>query len=165
MSDIIKRADMVQKNMNPLSWSTLEFEEKERHPDWLWYAGLIFGIGATISFFYGNIFFGIFLIAAGAAIILFAQRKPSLLAISINEKEVLVNNEPVSFDRITQFWIDETGKPDKLLLLVKGSFIPMLALPLQDVSADTVRTRMLITTPEVFMRESNGTKIADRLGF
>jgi len=40
-----------------ISWSTLEFEEKDRHPDWLWYAGLLFGIAATISFFYGNIFF------------------------------------------------------------------------------------------------------------
>ena len=151
--------------MEGLSWTVLEFEEKDRHPDWLWYAGLIFGIAATVSFFYGNIFFGIFLIIAGASVIMFAMRKPTRIAISFHEKELIIDSEHIVYERIKQFWIDETEKPDKLLLLVKGSFIPMLALPLGGVTAETVRTEMTKHAPEVLMRESTGTKIAERLGF
>ncbi len=151
--------------MERLSWTTLEFEEKERHPDWLWYAGLVFGIAATICFFYGNIFFGIFLIIAGGAVIIFAQRKPAMLTITLGEKDFSVNEEVVPWERVKQFWIDESGKPDKLLLLVKGSVIPMMSLPLAGVTADAVRTEMAKHAPEVQMRESTGVKIAERLGF
>ena len=152
-------------HMEGLSWTTLEFEEKDRHPDWLWYAGLIFGIAATISFFYGNIFFGIFLVIAGVLVIMFAMRKPSTITVSFYEKEIVIDNEHILYARIKQFWIDETGKPDKLLLLVKGSFVPMLTVPLGGVTAEVVRTEMMKHAPQVEMRESLGTKIAERLGF
>jgi hypothetical protein len=148
-----------------ISWSVLEFEEKDRHPDWLWYAGLVFGIGATLCFFYGNIFFGIFLVVAGALVILFAQRKPKMLSIALDEKDIVIDEERIPYERVTQFWIDETEKPDKLLLLVKGSFVPMQSLPLADVTAEAVREELKKHTPEVQMRESTGVKIADRLGF
>lgn len=151
--------------MEGLSWTTLEFEEKERHPDWLWYAGLVFGIAATICFFYGNIFFGIFLVIAGTSVIIFAQRKPQRLTITLAEKDISINEEVVLWERVKQFWIDESEKPDKLLLLVKGSVIPMMSLPLAGVTADAVRTEMAKHAPEVQMRESTGVKIAERLGF
>lgn len=151
--------------MQPLSWSALEFEQQDRHPDWLWYAGLAFGIAAALSFFYGNIFFGIFLVIAGAAVIFFAQRNPATITITIGEDNISVNDERIVWERVRQFWIDETGKPDKLLLLVKGSFVPMMSLPLGGVTAEAVRTEMLKYVPEVTMRESTGIKIAERLGF
>lgn len=151
--------------MQPLTWTTLEFEEKERHPDWLWYAGLAFGIAATVSFFYGNIFFGIFLVVAGILVILFAQRKPKILTITLDEKDISVNDERIVWERVKQFWIDETEKPDKLLLLVKGAFVPIQSLPLNGVTADAVRNEVAKHAPEVTMRESTGIKIADRLGF
>ena len=148
-----------------LTWTTLEFEEKERHPDWIWYAGLVFVIAAALSFFYGNIFFGIFLVIAGAAVVLFAQRKPELLTITFEEKELVINEDRIAWERVQQFWIDETEKPDKLLLLVKGAFIPLMSLPLAGVTADAVRTELAKHAPEVLMRESTGVKIAERLGF
>ncbi len=151
--------------MNSISWSVLEFEEKERHPDWIWYAGLVFGIAAFFCFFYGNIFFGIFLCVAGTAVIYFAQRPPKMLTITLGEKELSVNDDVVPWERVTQFWIDESGKPDKLLLLVKGAVVPIMALPMANVTADAVRTEVAKHAPEAVIRESTGTKIAERLGF
>ena len=151
--------------MEELSWSALEFEEKDRHPDWVWYAGLIFGIAAILSFFYKNIFFGIFLVIAGVAVIIFAQRKPKRLTVTLGEKDIKIDDEFIAYARVRQFWIDETGKPDKLLLLVKGGFVPIVALPLEGVTADAVRTKMTKHAPEQLLRESVGIKIAERLGF
>lgn len=152
--------------MEPISWTTTEFELTERHPDWVWYAGLVFVIGAALSFFYNNIFFGIFLIIAGVCTVMFAGHAPKQLVVTIGEKGITVNEESFEYTRIKQFWIDETEKQDKLLLLVKGSFVPVITLNLEGVTAETVRAALIARSiAEVAMRESFGIKIAERLGF
>lgn len=151
--------------MAEVTWSTLEFEEKERHPDWIWYAGLIAGLVAAVSFFYGNIFFGIFAVIAGVTVIIYAFRSPQMLTISITSQGVTINEELIPFASVRQFWLDESEKHDKLLLLVKTTFFPMVTLPLDSVSAETVRAALVEHVPEVKMHSSNSDKIFDRLGF
>jgi hypothetical protein len=151
--------------MDTVTWTTLEYEQRERHRDWNWYVGLIAGIMAAIAIFYGNIFFGIFIIVAGITVIIYASRPPKHLSIVINEHGVHINGTLTPYEDIQQFWLDETEKPDKLLLLVKGSFIPMLVLPLQSVSAETVRAILKPHISEVQMRESRSVKLFEHLGF
>lgn len=143
----------------------MEFEKKDRHPDWLWTVGLISGLSAVVCFFYGNIFFGIFLIIAGAVVIMYALQHPKELEITIDESGVKVNEMMLGYKSITSFWLDESGKEDKLLLLVKGSFVPMLSFHLVGVKADDVRELLGRSTKEVEMRESRSIAIFDRLGF
>jgi hypothetical protein len=148
-----------------LSWSAYEFEKKERHRDWHWYAGLAFGLAAIVAFFYGNIFFGIFLVIAGAVVIIYAFRDPKLLAITLVEKGITVNEEQIAYEKIEQFWLDETDKPDKLLLHVNGSFVPTVTLPLNGVSADAVRAVLKGKVKEEEIKESRSYKLFDTLGF
>jgi hypothetical protein len=160
--------DSTQTEQTPptiLSWNAQEFEPKERHPDWVWYAGLLFAIVATISFFYGNIFFGIFLVVAGTVTIIYALRKPKTIPISIEADAISINNEKILFGAITQFWLDETGKEAKLLLLVKTSFIPTLSLPLEGVSVSEVREAIAPYAKEEELRESRSVALFDKIGF
>lgn len=143
----------------------MEFENKDRHPDWLWTAGLISVLGAVLCFFYGNIFFGIFLIIAGAVVILYALQKPKELEITIDESGVKVNELKLDYKSVISFWLDESGKEDKLLLLVRGTFVPMLSFHLSGVKAEDVRTLLSKFTKEVEMRESRSIALFDRLGF
>jgi hypothetical protein len=143
----------------------MEFEKKNRHPDWLWTVGLISVIGAVLCFFYGNIFFGIFLIIAGAVVILYALRDPKELNIIIDESGVKINELVIEYKSIPSFWLDENGKEDKLLLLVKGSFVPMLSLNLVGVKAQDIREFLSKFTKEEEMRESRTIALFDRLGF
>lgn len=151
--------------MNSINWKTMEFEKKNRHPDWLWTVGLISVIGAVLCFFYGNIFFGIFLIIAGAVVILYALRDPKELNIIIDESGVKINELVIEYKSIPSFWLDENGKEDKLLLLVKGSFVPMLSLNLVGVKAQDIREFLSKFTKEEEMRESRTIALFDRLGF
>lgn len=151
--------------MQPLSWTTVEFEQKERHPDWIWTVGLVFGIAAVIAFFYQNIFFGILLCVSGACVIMFALRNPQQITVTLQEKALIINDLVIDTKKITAFWIDETQKPDKLLLSVQGSFVPMLVILLENVSAQTVREAFTKVCPEKEMRESFSTKIFERFGF
>lgn len=151
--------------MPELTWTTLEFEQKDRHPDWVYYAGLAAGIIAAISFFYGNIFFGIFTIIAGVTVIIYAFHSPKNLTIVINDNGVSINEDLLPYASIKQFWLDESGKQDKLLLLVKTVFMPMTSLPIEGVTAESIRAALIPHLPEVAMRESTSTKLFDHLGF
>lgn len=151
--------------MGPLSWTTLEFEKKDRKPDWIWTIGLVAFLSAVVAFFYGNIFFGIFLVVAGAVTIIYALKHPKELSITIDEKGVLINDSLIDYKNIKSFWLDETGKEVKLLLLVNTSFVPTLSLPLSGVSASQVREALSPHTKEEEMRESRSVKLFDSLGF
>ena len=151
--------------MNSINWKTVEFEKKDRHPDWLWTVGLVSVLGAVLCFFYGNIFFGIFLIIAGAVVILYALRDPKELDVTIDETGVKINEIFFDYKAIPSFWLDESGKEDKLLLLVKGSFVPMLSVNLVGVKAQDIRELLSKFTKEEEMRESRTVALFDRLGF
>jgi hypothetical protein len=151
--------------MDTLTWTTLEFEAQERHRDWNWYAGLVALIVAIVAFFYGDFFFGIFAIIAGVTVVIYALIPPKHLTITISKDGVSINNDAIAYANIKQFWLDETDKKDKLLLLVKGSFVPLLGVPLQGVTAETVRSALLPHIPEVEMRESRSIKLFEHLGF
>lgn len=153
-----------------ISWSALEFQKKDRHPDWLWYIGLIFGISSVGSFFYGNIFFGIFLVVAGIVLIVYAVRDPRLLTITLTNEAVEIQSgtipySTISYKKIKSFALDETGKPDKLLLQVQGSFVPIISLPLEGVSIDRVRNFLKEKISEGELRESTAAKFFDRIGY
>ena len=151
--------------MESITWKTMEFEEKNRHPDWLWSVGLISVLGAVVCFFYNNIFFGIFLIIAGAVTILYALQKPKELTILIDDKGVSINEALIDYKAIPAFWLDETGKQDTLLLLVKGSFTPQIAIPLSGVKAEDVRSLLGQFTKEEEMRQSRSIALFERIGF
>ncbi|MCC7436705.1 hypothetical protein IT402_02430 [Candidatus Nomurabacteria bacterium] len=151
--------------MQPISWTTLEFEKKDRHPDWIWTVGLVSVLASVVSFFYNNIFFGIFLIIAGAVTIIYALKHPKELSISITDKGVAINESLIEYKNITSFWLDETGKEAKLLLLVKNSFIPTLSIPLVGVSSSQVREALAPNAKEEELRESRSIALFDRLGF
>lgn len=166
MNDISSPSPTAQT----ISWRALEFQKKERHPDWLWYAGLAFGIAAVLSFFYGNIFFGIFLVVAGVVLIVYAIREPKLLDVTLTPEHIDIKigdlpHTTIAYEKIREFSLDETGKPDKLLVRVEGSFVPVISLPLEGVSADSIRTYLNGKIKEGNLRESNSVKLFDRMGF
>lgn len=151
--------------MDRITWKTLEFEEKERHPDWLWTVGLVAALSAIVAFFYGNIFFGIFLLIAGAVVIMYALQKPKELEITLSETGITINELKIEYKAVEGFWLDESGKEDKLLLRVRGSFVPTLSFSLVGVKADDVRTLLLKHAKETELRESRSVALFDRIGF
>jgi hypothetical protein len=151
--------------MDTINWKVMEFEKKDRHPDWLWTVGLVSVIGAILCFFYGNIFFGIFLIIAGVVVIIHALHDPKELNVTINNSGVQINEKMFDYKKIKSFWLDESGKEDKLLLIVSGSFVPMLSIELFGVKAEEVRVLLSKYIKEEEMRESHSVALFDRLGF
>ena len=148
-----------------LTWETKEYEEKTRHPDWHWYAGLVAVLSSIIAFAVRDIFFGIFLLIAGVMVIFYARRAPEHWRIAINTDGVRINNDLFLYKNIRQWWLDETGKQDKLLLAVRANFTPMLTITLDGVTKDAVREALKDRAPEIEMHQPVSVTIFDRLGF
>lgn len=151
--------------MPEITWTTLEFEERKKHRDWVWYAGLVTIVVAALAFYYGNIFFGIFTILAGFFVIFYSNRAPRELVVTLGEKGIVINEYTTPFSDIQQFWLDESGKQDKLLVLTKSMVLPLMVIPVEGVSAEDIRIFLKEYIKEEFLRESTGNKIFDYLGF
>lgn len=152
--------------METLSWRTLEHADKERGGDWVWYAGLVALIVAILCFIFGNPFLGIFSIVAGVVVILIATKKPQELEITLSAEGIFINDMQIPYSSVTQFWLDEKGESDKLQLVAKGSFAPVIEIPLEDVRAEDVREYLLAKgCEEKEIRASVSTAIFHKIGF
>jgi hypothetical protein len=129
--------------MKDIIWKTLEHEHKERGSDWVWYAGLIAIVFATICFIFGNPFLGIFSIVAGIVVILIVNKKPQELEIVLSQEGIFINESKIPYSMVNTFWLDENGEFDKLQLIAKGSFAPVIELPLEGVRAEDVRIYLI----------------------
>ncbi|HSE56945.1 MAG TPA: hypothetical protein VLB02_02585 [Candidatus Paceibacterota bacterium] len=156
---------MAETEAPTLSWSVHEFEKKDRHPDWIWAAGFVALVIAVLSFFYGNIFFGIFALIAGGAVIFFALREPKTITVTLSAETVRVDEQIIPYTKIEKFWLDEHGKTDKLLLAAKTGFVPVITIPLGEVAAETVREYLKQRCTESAIPVSFSTELFDRLGF
>lgn len=149
-----------------LSWKTLEHENKERGSDWVWYAGLIALIVATLCFIFGNPFLGIFSIVAGVVVILLAVKKPQELSILLSSEGLFINESRIPYSIIESFWLDESGESDKLQLIVKGSFAPLIEIMLENIRAEDVRTFLIKNgCIEKEIRPSISRAIFKKIGF
>lgn len=152
--------------MDTLSWRTLEHAHKERGADWVWYAGLVAVVVAVLCFIFGNPFLGIFSIVAGVVVIMIALKKPDELEIVLSKDGIFINDLQIPYTGVTQFWLDERGESDKLQLIAKGSFAPVIEIPLEDVRAEDVREYLLAKgCEEKEIRASVSSALFHRIGF
>ena len=105
------------------------------------------------------------MIISGVVTIIYALKHPKELVIEISKDGVSINGSLVDYKSITSFWLDETGKQTKLLILVKTSFVPAIALPLVGVSSEQVREALLPYSKEEEIRESRSIALFEKIGF
>ncbi|MFA6273729.1 MAG: hypothetical protein WC662_01055 [Candidatus Paceibacterota bacterium] len=154
--------------MNPeekLTWSALEYEEKERSNDWFWALGVIVVAGSITSIIFANYFFAILIIIGGVLLGFFAIKKPEIVPYELNEKGFKIKTRLFSYDTIKSFWVQ---KEPKYTLFVKSSrqFLPILSIPITEELSQKIKEILIskkITEEE--MREHPSDKIMESLGF
>ncbi len=157
--------------MEKLEWSALEYEEKERSPDWFWALGIIVVTSSVAAIIYGNYFFGALLVLSGVLLGFFAIKKPEIIFYELNSKGLKIRKQLYPYENIKSFWvqIDNTGETElKPLLFIKAErlFMPILSIPIDYVVAEDIRSIMLSkNVTEEEMKEHASQKIMESLGF
>lgn len=162
----------IPENLNDrLSWSALEYEEKELSKDWFWALGIIVVTSSLASIIYKNYFFAALLIISGLLLGFFSVKKPDLINYEINNKGIKIKNRLYPYENIKSFYVQADLSENtniKPILFIKSEriFIPILSIPIEIEMAQDIHSRMLsanITEEE--MREHPSEKIMDALGF
>ncbi len=157
--------------MERLEWTALEYEDKERDPDWFWALGIIVVTSSLAAIIYENYFFAVLIILSGSLLGFYAKKKPDVISYEINEKGLRVHSRLYPYDNIKSFWVqiahpeDVTAK-DLLFIKTERFFMPIIIVPIDISMADEIRNIMLNRNiPEEEMKEHASEKIMESLGF
>lgn len=151
--------------MEKLSWSALEYEEKERSADWFWALGVIVVASSLTSIIYGNYFFAVLLILSGILLGFFAKKKPDVISYELNEKGLKIRTRLYPYENIKSFWVQIEPK-SVLFIKSERAFMPIISVPLEDSLAAEVHDIFVSSNiPEEEMREHISEKIMESLGF
>jgi len=168
---------MNENEDNGLSWSALEYEEKDRSRDWFWALGIIVATGSVASIIFANYFFAALLILSGVLLGFFAIKKPSIVIYELNNKGLKIGNRLYPYENIKSFWIqleiptnpNFPGQTEmKPLLFIKSErvFMPILVIPIKEESAENIHSILTEkNVEEEEMKEPPSEKIMEVLGF
>lgn len=166
--------NMKANEGSELSWSALEYEEKERSRDWFWALGIIVITSSVASIIFGNYFFAALLIISGFLLGFFAVKKPEMIEYKLQNKGLKIENRLYPYENILSFWVQTPGTSltpqpvTKSILFVKSNraFMPILSIPIEEWMAEEIHSLLLSKNiKEEEMREHPSEKIMDALGF
>jgi hypothetical protein len=158
-----------------LEWSALEYEEKERSPDWFWALGVIIVASSLTAIIYGNYFFALLIVLSGVLLWFFAIRRPDIIYYELNDQGLKIRTRLYPYENIKSFFVQinspirKVGEPElKPLLFIKSErlFMPIISVPIEEPSAEKIHNMMIAhNVPEEEMREHISEKIMEFLGF
>ena len=135
-----EKTQQIKPKKPGISWKALEYEHKEKHPDWFWSLGVIVLAGAVTAIIFGNILFAILLVVGAFTLALYASRKPEHIHVTLSDRGVIINKRLYPYLTLDSFWVE-------------------------DVSPDEVRDFLLNHLPEEEHEEPLAHRIMERLGF
>jgi len=149
----------------PLSWTALEHEHIERHPDWFWGVGIIALGGAIIALLLGNVLFALFIVVCAITLSLYALKHPQHVNYQIGEKGLLVDTKIYPYVTLESFCVHEHHDSFRLVVKSQKVFMPYILIPLDTVPPEEVRKAFAGKLPEVYVAESISEKLLEALGF
>ncbi len=160
-----------EKVIEKLSWSALEYEEKERSKDWFWALGIIVVTSSIAAIIFENYFFAALLVLSGILLGFFATKKPEMITYELNNKGLKIGSRLYPYENIKSFWVqlDTSGETDlKPILFVHSdrAFMPILSIPIDENIAVRIHSIFVAKkVEEVEMKEHPSDKIMEVLGF
>jgi hypothetical protein len=155
-----------------LSWSALEYEDRERSADWYWALGIIVVTSSIASIIYGNYFFAGLLLLSGVLLGFFAKKKPEMIDYELNKDGFKAGSRLYPYETIKSFWVQKASEsrevnPKSILFINSNrSFMPIITIPIEETMAEDINSILLSQNiAEKEMREHPTDKIMEALGF
>lgn len=149
-------------------WQSLEHSNhKPKGSDWFWAVGVV-AVGVVIlSFYFGNILFGIIIALFALVAGMLANKKPDLHSFEISRKGVRVGTLLYPFSNLESFWVEDTDYEDKIIFKTKKTMRSFLIIPFDSTKTDPelLRDFLLDYLDEEELEEPLHQKIMEFLGF
>ncbi len=148
-----------------ISWSALEYEEKDRSADWYWALGVVVLTSAITAIIFNNYFFAVLLLISGALLYFIAKKPPEMITYEITDKGIQLHNHFYNFKDLKSFYVQKEGKPT-LFIKTSRFFLPIISIPTeQELLEDIHNIFKDKKVVEEEMKDHPAEKIMDELGF
>lgn len=124
-------------NTDKLTWSALEYEERERTTDWFWAFGVIVITSSLTAIIYSNYFFAVLILLSGALLYFFSKKTPELIEYELNHKGLKIKSSLYPYDNIKSFYVQLDETP-MLFVKTERLYMPVLSIPIEYTLADDV---------------------------
>ena len=152
--------------MEPIiEWNAPEHYYYKRSPDWYWSVGIIAVTGAVLACIFGNVIFGILILASATALSLHASIVPRVILYQINDRGIVVDDTLYTFLNLHSFWIDHKHPTPKILLKSQKFFMPFISVPIDEVNPEDVRAVLLRYIAETEHIEPLSLRVLEVMGF
>lgn len=151
--------------MQELSWVTREHEPVKHGADWYWTLGIIALASLVSAIIFDNLLFGILIVLALGLLAYLSVRPPEDATVTINEQGIFINDFQYPYRKIKTFWVDTADHKAVLLFTTDRFFLPMVSIPIGDMSPDNLRLTLRLKIKEEELRESQSHKVMEALGF
>ncbi len=147
-----------------LSWSALEYEERERSADWFWALGIIVITSFLTALIYSNYFFAILILLSGTLLYVFSKKSPEWINYEITRKGLLIKSQLYPYQNIKSFYIQKNNKP-MLFIKIERFYMPIISIPIEHNMINEIHEIfMLQNIIEEEMREHPSEKIIETFG-
>ncbi|KKU75712.1 MAG: hypothetical protein UY01_C0006G0041 [Candidatus Nomurabacteria bacterium GW2011_GWB1_47_6] len=162
---------MDNQPVEKMTWSALEYEDRERSRDWFWALGVIVVTGSIASIIFENYFFAALLILGGVLLGFFAVKKPEVITYELGKEGLGVKDRLYPYESIKAFWVQADFSPEPLLrpmlfIHSERAFMPVVSIHIPlEMAEDIHEVFSSREIAEVEMKEHPSEKIMEALGF
>ncbi len=146
-------------------WTAPTHIYTEKKPDWYWAVGLITLALAAVSFMFGEIITGIFIVVAATALVVHASRPPHIVRHEINDRGIMSDSTLYPFLTLESFWIPHEVAIPRILIKSRKTFMPLIVMYIDEVDPEEVRAVLLKYIAETEHREPLLKHVLEWLGF
>ncbi len=158
---------MIQKpqiEKERIAWTALEYEFREKTAEWFWSLGIVVTSAIVAAIIFHNYLFALLIGIASIVLILYAFRKPGIVSFELNRSGVVINKTLFPYASLESFWVEQNDPHKKLLLKSKKMFMPLVAIPIENLDPEMVREFLRQFLPETELHEPASQKILEHLG-
>jgi len=151
---------------NSLRWQAYEYTYQPKTADWYWALWIIVIAIAATSILLDNTMLAILMVLAGFCLSILSKRQPKIVEFEINEKGVVNHGILFLHNTLESFWVQQIGENEpRLLIKSRKTLMPLIVIPLGNVSADEARRTLLPHLQEEQLSEPLMQMIFEYLGF
>ena len=152
-----------ENNIHFLHWTAPSHTHNMRSTDWMWGIGLLALVGAGLTFYFHNYVFGIFILISGVVMIMMYSQPSVEISFEINNEGIRVGSTMHSYKSLKGFTVK--NKPKEILMIeTRGYFLPVITIPLQEHSANSIRATLAQVLTELDLQESRSMQFAEKIG-
>lgn len=151
--------------IDKVEWSAPEYKHEEKSIDFIWAIGLVALVACGIAVWQHNYLFAVFLIIAGASLILFSIRHPRDVSFSIETTGITIGKDKYEWKSIKGFDIKKNDGSPVLLIELDKYFLPVYTIPLPLDLIPSIKESLLKVIPNIELEESKSVKFMEKVGF